>query len=193
MTIEHSETPLIIFALEQESQGLFTDYQCLFTGVGKVNASYELLKYLATKSHPSIIVNLGTAGSATVNAGEVVQCTKFIQRDMDVTPLGFEKYQTPFSEVPPILEVEAPKTSLPQAICGSGDHFDTSHKGDDYDVVDMEAYALAYICKREQIPFLSLKYISDGADGAAHQDWEQALEAGAKALKSALEAHMHLL
>jgi adenosylhomocysteine nucleosidase len=35
----------------------------------------------------------------------------------------------------------------------------------------MEAYALALIAKKEGIPFLCLKYISDGADNNAADDW----------------------
>ncbi len=178
---------LLTFALEQEAQGHFSDYNCLFTGVGKINAAFSLLHYLSENARPSCIVNLGTAGSATFNAGQTVHCTRFIQRDMDVTPLGFAKYQTPFSEIPTILEVFGPETNLPKACCGTGDHFDIAHTGDDYDVVDMEGYALAHICHKKQIPFLSLKYISDGADGQAHEHWEQALEDGAKALKAALK------
>ena len=35
---------LTIFALEEETQGLFSDVNILYTGVGKVNASYRLTK-----------------------------------------------------------------------------------------------------------------------------------------------------
>lgn len=184
---------LVIFALENEAQGQFADYNCLFTGVGKVNAAYMLMNYLSSNPTPDLIINLGTAGSAVFKAGETIQCDRFIQRDMDVTPLGFEKFQTPFSDFPPLLKVNGPQTSLPKGICGTGDHFDTAHTGDDYDLVDMEGYALAHICTKESIPFLSLKYISDGADGSAHEDWEKALDAGSKALRSAMIAHKDLL
>ena len=178
--------PLLVFALEQEAQGMFHDRACLFTGVGKINAAYGLMTYLATHAKPDLIVNLGTAGSAVHKAGSVIHCRRFVQRDMDVTPLGFAPYQTPFSDLPPVLDVQGPDTALPQGICGTGDHFDTAHTGETYSVVDMEAYALAYICHKEQIPFLCLKYISDGADGQAHTDWAQALEAGAQALFTSL-------
>lgn len=180
--------PLLVFALEQEAQGLFTDHACLFTGVGKINAAYALMAYLSQNPAPGLIVNLGTAGSAVHKAGSVIHCSRFIQRDMDVTPLGFPRYKTPFSNMPATLNVQGPDTPLPQGICGTGDHFDIAHTGETYSVVDMEAYALAHICHKEQIPFLCLKYISDGADGQAHLDWEQALEAGAKALHGALRS-----
>ena len=178
-------SPLLVFALEMEARGEFSEYECLFTGVGKVNAAYALMQYLGEqKKHPSLIINLGSAGSAVHKTGSVVQCSKFIQRDMDVTPLGFSKYQTPFSPLPVILEPEGLKLDLPQAICGTGDSFDTAHTGEEYDIVDMEAYALARICDAENIPFTSVKFISDGADDTAHLDWEEALEQGAQALKN---------
>jgi adenosylhomocysteine nucleosidase len=49
------------------------------------------------------------------------------------------------------------------------------------DSVDMEAYALAKVCLHEQIPFACVKYITDGADGAASCDWENNLKDAAMA------------
>ena len=50
----------------------------------------------------------------------------------------------------------------------------------------MEAYALAKVCKEENLPFLCLKYISDGADGNAVDDWLTEVKKAAIALKSVL-------
>ncbi len=74
---------------------------------------------------------------------------------------------------------------LPEAVCGTGDSFAT-HQEVDHDIVDMEAYALAFVAMREQIPFACLKYISDGADPNSPTDWSQALRAAAYALEKAL-------
>ena len=60
---------------------------------------------------------------------------------------------------------------LPEGICGTGDNFEMGHAATAYNVVDMEAYALAMIAMKENIPFLCLKYISDGADDNAADDW----------------------
>mgnify|MGYP006285498231 CR=1 FL=1 len=183
-------SPLFVFALEQEARGLFDEELCLFTSVGKVNAAISLMKYLAENGAPELIINLGTAGSAIHKAGIVVHATRFIQRDMDVTPLGFAPFQTPFSDIPPIILPPGPETTLPQSVCGTGDHFDIAHTGEAYDTVDMEAYALARVCMESNLPFLCLKYISDGADGEAAQDWDAALDAGAKALRSAIDDYL---
>ncbi len=184
MTIDLN-TALLVFAMKEESQGHFKDYDVLYTGIGKVNASYALTKTLSKKK-PSVVINLGTAGSQTFPAGSVVCCTSFIQRDMDVQALGFEPFQTPFSDVPVILEYGNSIEKLPSGICGSGDNFETTHSITAYNLVDMEAYALAHICKQEDIPFLCLKYISDGADEDASEDWTEALNNAAKALKNTL-------
>ena len=39
------------------------------------------------------------------------------------------------------------------------------------DVVDMEAYALAKVCRVHGADFLCVKYVTDGADHAAAADW----------------------
>ena len=84
---------LIVCALEQETQGQLEDYRVLYTGVGKVNATLELTKVLQ-KAHlhylpkmPELVINYGTAGSRKIKKKQLVDCTKFIQRDMDVTGL----------------------------------------------------------------------------------------------------------
>ncbi len=161
---------LFTFALESEAGEIFNTYNTLFTGIGKVNAAYELTKSIIQR-RPSIIVNLGSAGSNYFQKGDVICCTKFIQRDMDVQGLGFDLYETPLSKIPPILQYGIVKEDLPIGICGTGDSFEMSHATTTYNVVDMEAYALALIAMKEKIPFLSLKYISDGADDNAADDW----------------------
>ena len=55
-----------------------------------------------------------------------------------------------------------------------------------YNVLDMEAYALALIAKREQIPFLCLKYISDGANDDAVEDWTQEVDKASKILREVI-------
>src|SRR5699024_6475262 len=119
--------------------------------------------------------------------GEIVCCTKFIQRDMNVMPLGYEQYETPLSGLPPVLEYGLVMEDLQQAICGTGDNFEMAHATTGYNVVDMEAYALAVVAMKENIPFLCLKYISDGADGNAAEDWTVQVHKAALAFEEALK------
>jgi adenosylhomocysteine nucleosidase len=178
---------LFVFALEIEAAGEFNDVNKIITGSGKVNAAFELTKAIY-QLRPKLIVNLGSAGSNRFKKGEVVCCTRFIQRDMDATGLGFKLYETPFAGIDPLISHGIQIEDLPVGICGTGDSFETDHRCTDYDVIDMEAYALAYIAMKEKIPFLCLKYISDGADGAAAEDWTVQVHHAALAFRKILFA-----
>ena len=177
---------LIVSALEVETQGQLEDYRVLYTGVGKVNATLELTKVLQ-RAHlhylppmPKLVINYGTAGSRKIKKGQLVDCTKFIQRDMDVTGLGFMKGETPFESDPPLI-IESTSEFNPigrKASCGSGDSFVEDRTNYYGEVVDMEAYALAKVCWLFDIPFISFKYITDGADEQSHEDWEKNLADG---------------
>tara|TARA_B100000073_G_scaffold23202_1_gene18111 strand:+ start:742 stop:1341 length:600 start_codon:yes stop_codon:yes gene_type:complete len=174
---------LIVCALEIETQEKLKDYDVLYTGVGKVNATFALTRKfgkLGSYIPYSLVINYGTAGSRKIKKKQLVDCTKFIQRDMDVTGLGFMKGETPFEDNPPIT-IKSTSEFNPigrNATCGSGDNFvedKTNYYGE---VVDMEAYALAKVCYLYDIPFISFKYITDGADEQAHEDWESNLADG---------------
>ncbi len=177
-----NENPLYVFALDSEAAGVFEEVDPLIVGIGKVNAAYHLAKRIAEQK-PGIIVNLGSAGSNAYKRGQVVCCTRFVQRDMDVRALGYGQYETPLSGEAPVLVYGLKADDLPEGICGTGDNFEVGHVSEDYDVIDMEAYPLAWIAKKEKIPFLCLKYISDGADDNAAEEWMVSVHNAAVALK----------
>lgn len=182
----NKENILIVSALEIETQGQLEDYDVLYTGVGKVNATFKLTqKFGKFGSYIpyDLVINYGTAGSRKIKKKQLVDCTKFIQRDMDVTGLGFMRGETPFEDG---LVIESLCEFNPigrKALCGTGDNFvedKTSYYGE---VVDMEAYALAKVCQHYDVPFISFKYITDGADEQAHEDWLINLVDGMEAFK----------
>ncbi|OQP65522.1 nucleosidase [Niastella vici] len=177
--------PLFVFALPMEAANEFIDFDTLFVGVGKVQSIYYLMKKIID-CKPSIIINVGSAGSNEFKPGEVVCCTQFIQRDMNVTPLGFPKYKTPFSNIEPVLNYGIETPYFPIGICGSGDSFEVCGCPD-YKVVDMEAYSLAWLSMQEQIPFLCLKYITDGIDDKAAKDWNITVHLAAAALRRSID------
>jgi adenosylhomocysteine nucleosidase len=178
--------PLIVMALPQESRGQLegAGANVLYTGVGKVNAAAALARRLAelrcAGDSPSLVVNLGTAGSRTIAAHTLVACDRFRQRDMDVSGLGFPIGVTPFDETPAVIGFPRVFSQLPQALCSSGDSFATHIHEVDGDVIDMEAFALAHVCRSEGMPFACAKYITDGADSDAAAHWEAALDAAAR-------------
>ncbi len=179
--------PLVVIALELEAQGLFeqADVEVLYTGLGKVNAALSLARKLATLRArgvlPPLVVNFGTAGSRIFETGSVIACREFVQRDMDVTGLGFALGETPFESIPARLAFPPVFGGLRQGVCGTGDRFETGAAGLACDVIDMEAYALAKACLAEAVPFACAKYISDGADESAAGDWATSLPAAAAA------------
>lgn len=177
---------LFCFALPSEAAEVFEAHNKLITGIGKVLAAYELTKAIQTK-RPKLIINLGSAGSDTFEKGTVVCCTKFIQRDMDVRGLGYQQYETPLSGLPIVLEYGLTMDALPVGICGTGDSFEMDHAATAYNVVDMEAYSLALVAMQEHIPFLCLKYISDGADDNAAEDWTVQVHNAALAFEAVLQ------
>ena len=192
----NSKDILIVCALEIETQEELNDFEpfsddpvweVLYTGVGKVNATGQLTERLY-RSHlhylpemPKLVINYGTAGSRKIKKKTLVDCTKFIQRDMDVTGLGFMRGQTPFEDnIPIILDYDHVEFNPigRRATCGSGDNFVEDRTNYYGEVVDMEAYALAKVCYHYNVPFISFKYITDGADEQAHEDWEANLADG---------------
>ena len=176
---------LIVCALEQETQCQLDDWNILYTGVGKINATYKLTQRLHS-SHlhylplmPELVINYGTAGSRELPIGELVDCTKFIQRDMDATSMGFFKGQTPFESpnnmvldfrnkpLNPDYGREHPINTIKKhAVCGTGDNFVENMENEIFmiDVFDMEAYALAKVCHHYNVPFISFKYITDNVN-----------------------------
>jgi adenosylhomocysteine nucleosidase len=194
---ERPET-LIVMALEMEAQGVFerAGVPVLFTGLGKVNAALSLMRALRDRRHQGrpapLVVNFGTAGSRTLRTGTVVACCEFVQRDMDVSGIGFPRGVTPFETVPARLEFPAVFDGLPAVLCGSGDSFETGAAKLHCEVVDMEAYALAKVCHLEGVPFGCAKYITDGADGAAAEDWQRNLPRAAAAFWQLYERHCRL-
>ena len=162
---------LFLAAIKEETIGL--EY-FNHVGVGKVNATYNTLK-LINIHKPKIIINYGTAGAINSKLKGLVECTKFYQRDMDVRGLDFKLGETPFDKIKEII------TSKDGYSCGTGDSFVNKKIDMETDVVDMEAYAIAKVCKLENIEFKCFKYISDNANQNASKDWNTNLILGAKA------------
>jgi adenosylhomocysteine nucleosidase len=171
---------LIVSALRQELSDID---DVLYTGVGKVNATYKLTELLTRvygKDRFDLVINYGTAASKTYSG--LVDCTKFIQRDMDATPMGLKIGETPFDNEPSMIDFSHIKNPIGKNLtCYTGDSFVTDIQY--MDVVDMEAYALAKTCRNFGIDFVSYKYISD--DGNA-DDWEKNCGKGTKEFKKLL-------
>ena len=182
MILDHA----LIMALPNESKGLFeaAGIEVHYSGIGKVNAAFKAFETIQ-KTGCKTLINLGTAGSSHFNAHELVEVTTFVQRDMDVSPLGFQVGVTPMDhDYPAEIQLESFFGYLDQGTCGTGDSFETSLPKVPCNLVDMEGYAIAKVCKKLGVRFISVKYITDGANDTAHLDWEENLLFGARKLLS---------
>ena len=166
---------LIVIACKEESNNLIEKLgaEIIYTGIGKINATYHLTKVLTQKKLenklPKYVINVGSCGSRKFKKGQLVACNKFIQRDIDCGKLGI----TPREEELYIIEHKKIIDDLEYGICGTGDNFATKPcEIKEVNLCEMEGYALAKVCKLENIDFLSIKYITDGLDDDGHNDWD---------------------
>ena len=165
---------LILVAIEDELKRFdLPDHEIEYIGVGKVNAVFKTLNAIE-KHSPKQIINFGTAGSLDAKIKGLVEVSSFFQRDMDATPLGFEVGQTPFEDD---IEITFGRDGV---TCGTGDKFVTSTPKLKTDIVDMEAFAIAKVCKLKNIDFRCFKFISDNADSKAKNDWVDNVSLGTK-------------
>ena len=167
-------TTLLVVALEDELPShMVSGWRIIYTGVGKINAAIALA-VAVDKYQPLHVLNYGSAGALKPGLIGIHEVTQFYQRDMDVRALGFALGQTPFEDG---ICIDLGRAGLS---CGTGDQFVSAPPELDTDLVDMEAFALAKICRQQARDFHCFKYISDNADDEAAADWSQSLAIGAR-------------
>jgi len=154
----------------------------LMIGVGPVEAAINLTRALTTlatgSAPPDIIVSLGSAGSQRLEQGAVYQAGTVSYRDMDASPLGFAKGQTPFMDLPVELDLDTLVPDLPVVRLSTGANIVSGAGYDaiDADMVDMETFALKRAAMYFELPLVALRGISDGAAELHHfDDWTQYL------------------
>jgi adenosylhomocysteine nucleosidase len=176
----------ILFAMAAEAEygpHLKARISPLMIGVGPVEAAVSLtaaLSLLKTKGElPDLVVSLGSAGSRSLEQTGVYQATSISYRDMDASPLGFEKGRTPFLDLPAEVKlpffipgIEGARLSTGGNIV-SGSAYDTI----DADMVEMESFAVLRACQYFGIPMVGLRGISDGKAELHHvNDWTEYLD-----------------
>ena len=161
---------IFVAALKEETPELSKFHH---TGVGKINAAIKLIELIHLYK-PTQVINYGTAGSVKREISGLIECTTFIQHDMDARGLlDFKLGETPFDPISKII------LSNEGYICATGDRFVKNKLEMDCDIVDMEAYALAKICRIKDIDFKCFKYISDYANEQSSNDWKENCHKGA--------------
>ena len=163
-----SKRIILFVALESElpQELVPPNVSLYYTGVGKVNAAIKATEVLSglLPNFNATVLNYGSAGSNTIPKGTLADCRYFIQNDMN-TPFG-KTHETPFdSEIYP--EIKEPTIEFGTGyVCRTQDKFEDNPQG----IFDMEAYAIAKVCKIYGFDFRAYKYISDGGDV---DEWEE--------------------
>ena len=162
-------------------------------GVGKVNAGI-CADLLINHFGCSKVINTGVAGSLNndINIGDIVVSVDAVQHDFDVTALGFEKGQIPYTDMRIYTAdeslrqtaVNAVRDSAPEInvfegrIC-SGDQFISTPEQKEQIIADfngmcceMEGGAIAQACYLNDTPFVIIRAISDKSDGSQHIEFE---------------------
>jgi len=163
---------LVLVALPEELNRDLIDAPVVYTGVGLSNAA--MMAYEAITQHqPDLVINYGSAG-ALKNIQGLLSVASVCQRDANCEPLR----QRGFMLGENILYYNSGQTGIR---CGSGNNFVTDPDNwtkDHCDIVDMELWAIAKVCDRLNTKWISMKWISDNADGDSGTVWEDALKAG---------------
>lgn len=185
------ETQTVIDRIENKKQFYIGDKKCftgklfgkdvslILTGIGKVSSALSTQMSI-DKFNPEYVVNFGSAGGVNnkIKLGSFYYIDKCAQMDFDITeiddvPIGYiQEYDRVFFEC-----AKNVKTSLLHANLASADKFSSE---EDYLsllekngclVRDMEGAAIAQVCCSNNLPFISIKGISDvhGTDNDGKQ------------------------
>ncbi len=137
-------------------------------GVGKVNAAAGACA--AISAGADVLLNFGAAGGLnpeTTEVGEVYLIDKAVQYDVDLEQINGFPVGTLDGETENFLPLFCPPLPYRRRTLGTGDRFNDSPTDHSLllslgcDVREMEAGAIAEVCKYAGVPFVSVKAISD--------------------------------
>lgn len=166
------------------------DVEVLVTGVGKAVAAAALARRLAGSDSPSLVVNVGTAGSLHPAVTGLVEVDYVTQHDFPYAAI--EALTGPAHRGYRLSGVGAPEPvrAFPAgaALLATGDMFvadpvrASEIAAGGVALVDMEGFAYAAACACFGVPMLCVKAVSDAADHDAGTSWLDMIDACAAAL-----------
>ena len=162
-------------------------------GMGKVNAGL-CAQTLIREFNVNYIINTGVAGSLSneLDIKDMVVSTEAVQHDFDVSPIGFEKGEIPYTglnafpadetlrklAVETINEIAPDCKVLEGRIC-SGDQFVYTSEQKENIInqfgglcCEMEGGSIAQTCYLNHVPYVIIRAISDKFDGSNELDYE---------------------
>lgn len=166
----------------------------LVTGVGSVNTLWSIMDYLAKNPAPSLILNIGIAGSykRDIKLGEVVLVSDDCFGDLGVE--DGENFSTVFeaglagsNEYPFVdgrlypdntllnmlkEEYRAVSGITVNKVTGSRASMERMKKKFDADIESMESAAVYYLAARENIPAIGIRSISNYVEARDRAKWD---------------------
>jgi adenosylhomocysteine nucleosidase len=160
---------LVVAAMDIEAKHFINlidnEVHTILTGIGKVNASSKLTKFLEN-NQVEVIYNLGFAGGSNhFNVGDIIIVNEANYHDFDLSNFGYSKGQVPglpktFQTNLKLLEETKKVLNAKVSKLYTGDYFMTETAKEMF-VVDMEGAALYHVAYLYNIPIISIKIVSD--------------------------------
>ena len=156
---------------------------CINCGIGKVNAA-TAATHLAVIGCTFILIFGLSGGICGVMRGEVGLPDRFLEHDFDLTGIGYKPCEKPSQKY--IYDADKTLLKLAQSAIGEckygtavcGDRFVCSAADRDFlretfsaTTCDMETAAIASVCDMADIPYLSLRRVSDDAGDDAYANY----------------------
>jgi len=177
---------LVVAATRAEAAHVPPHLPVVVTGLGKTAAAVATTRALARVDPArTSVVNVGTAGALRDGLDGLHLPGVVINHDLSaeaIRALGYDPEER--------LVVDGGDAT----VLASGDVFVTDPAvrqalARRADLVDMEAYAVAYACRRMGVAVRLVKHVSDNADAAA-LDWPRLVDRSARVLGRWLEEHL---
>lgn len=194
---------LVLCAMKEEAAPFTAldtplSWRVVTCGIGAVNAAVSATQHILEFA-PDLVFSTGSAGGLGLNVriGDVVVGSSYRYHSADASAFGYERGQIPgmptsYGAADGIVAAarQVAKTT-PQPGAGrmhvggivSGDSFITAANADEvraaFDdalATDMESTAIAQTCHLLDVPFVSVRAISDLCDGSASTSFHLTLE-----------------
>ncbi len=156
---------------------------CVNCGIGKVNAATAATHLVDIGC--TYILNFGLSGGISgVKRGEIVLPDRFLEHDFDLTGIGYKPCEKPSQKY--IYDADnallkAAQSALGDTVHGTavcGDRFICNAADRDFlrdtfgaTTCDMETAAIASVCDMANIPYLSVRRVSDDAGDDAYANY----------------------
>ena len=154
--------------------------------IGKVNITFAT-SFLIWDKKVDLVLNTGYSGAVhKLRRGDIVIGSSYVECDFDLTAIGYKLGEKPGQEY--VYEASDKLLSIakevfpdaPVAPLGCGDMFltDNNLKKKFYEhfgifAFDMESAAIASVCKRCDVDFISVRKVSDDSEDSAAQDYHE--------------------